>query len=114
MIKFIFSFFSNVRIAFVSFENESDCAAALTAHTQIAGEKVNVSYSYSPAVKQEQQAKPTPTNPENTKKKQPTKPGWYKTLFLSLIYVLFSQLEKKLRRMQFMSVNYLRKSKNLI
>jgi len=77
------------RVAFVTFENESECATALKAHTQIGGEKVNVSYAYAKAEKQQQQPKPTtpdsnknqekkkiiPT--ENTNKKQQTKSGFF-------------------------------------
>jgi RNA recognition motif-containing protein len=90
---------SFIRVAFVTFENESECATALKAHTQIGGEKVNVSYAYAKAEKQQQQPKPTtpdsnknqekkkiiPT--ENTNKKQQTKSGFFVKLcfFFSLL-----------------------------
>jgi RNA recognition motif-containing protein len=68
------------RFAFVTFENESDCADALKAHTQIGGEKVNVSYAFAKA---DTEQKPTTTDSnkkpatstENTNKKQQTKAG---------------------------------------
>jgi len=54
---------------------KADCADALKAHTQIAGGNVNVSYSFSPSAKQQQQpAKPTSTDSENKTKKPPAKP----------------------------------------
>ena len=43
------------RFAFVSFENESDCATALTAHSQIGGEKVNISYAFAQTGKKQEQ-----------------------------------------------------------
>lgn len=79
------------RFAFVTFDNESDCASALKAHTQIGGEKVNVSYAFAKADKQQ---KPTPADsnktPEkkpstptaNTNKNQPATPGLFRILFV--------------------------------
>jgi hypothetical protein len=60
------------RIAFVTFENESDCSGALKAHTQISGEKVNVSYAFATLGKQPQAQPPKPTPADSTKK--PTTP----------------------------------------
>jgi len=76
----LFLFLFPIRFAFVTFENESDCADALKAHTQIGGEKVNVSYAFAKA---DNEQKPTTTDSnkkpatstENTNKKQQTKPG---------------------------------------
>jgi RNA recognition motif-containing protein len=72
---FLFLFF--IRFAFVTFENESDCADALKAHTHIGGEKVNVSYAFAKGDKQQKSTTPT----ENTNKQQPTKPGLSSILF---------------------------------
>ncbi|CAF4331490.1 unnamed protein product, partial [Rotaria sordida] len=54
-----------IQFAFVSFDNEADCTAALNAHTQIGGEKVNVSYAFAPVGKQQ-----TKTNDESNKKQE--------------------------------------------
>jgi len=64
-----------IQFAFVSFENESDCADALKAHTQIGGEKVNVSYAFASTGKQKQNTnnesnKKQEQKPVNTNKKQ--------------------------------------------
>ncbi len=67
-------------MAFVSFENESDCAAALKAHTQIGDEKVNVSYAFAKAPaadsnKNQEKKGTTPSESPNKKQQQPKKPG---------------------------------------
>jgi hypothetical protein len=67
----VFSFSS--RFAFISFENESDCAEALGAHTHIGGEKVNVSYAFAQTGKQQTNNEPNKKQeqkPVNTNKKQ--------------------------------------------
>ena len=83
-----------IRFAFVTFANESDCADALKAHTQIGGAKVNVSYAFAKAEKPQntdsnknQEKKPT-TPTQNTNKQQ-TKPGlnWILLLFSSLFNI---------------------------
>ncbi|CAF5186081.1 unnamed protein product, partial [Rotaria magnacalcarata] len=61
-----------MQLAFITFDNESDCANALKAYTTIGGEKVNVSYAYG---KLDKQVKPTVTDSKKNseeKKKQPT------------------------------------------
>ncbi len=71
LISVIILFFQ-IRFAFVTFENESDCADALKAHTQIGGEKVNISYAFAKSAKQQ---KPTTSDSnKNQEKKQPTTP----------------------------------------
>jgi RNA recognition motif-containing protein len=84
-----------IRFAFVTFENESDCAAALKAHTQIGGAKVDVSYAFAKVEKptttdsnKNQEKKPTPPT-EKTNKKQPPKPGLCRTSTFSLFYFVF-------------------------
>jgi len=80
-----------MQFAFVIFENESDCADALKAHTQIGVEKVNVSYAFA---KPDEKQKPTTTDSnrkpatptENTNKKQQTKPVEKQTV-TNVIYV---------------------------
>ena len=83
----IFRFFFSLRFAFVTFENESDCASAFKAHTQIGGEKVTVSYAFAKADKQQKatsadsnknQGKKPSTPTENTDKKQPPKSGLFR------------------------------------
>lgn len=73
------------RFAFISFENESDCAEALKAHSQIGGEKVNISYAFSNAGKQQpnankaantkQEQKPAANNNNNNKPQGKTTPA---------------------------------------
>lgn len=60
------------RFAFVSFENESDCAEAFKAHSQIGGEKVNISYAFLNAGKQQANANKgaNTNNQSNTKQEQ--------------------------------------------
>jgi len=65
-----------VQFAFVTFENESDCAEALQAHTQIGGEKVNVSYAFAQTGKKPEQKS---TNTNNDDKKQEQMPTNTKT-----------------------------------
>jgi nucleolin len=65
-----------VQFAFVTFENESDCAEAFTAHTQLGGEKVNVSYAFAQTGKKQEQKKPNTDNDSNNKNKtKPTTPN---------------------------------------
>ncbi|CAF4110223.1 unnamed protein product, partial [Rotaria magnacalcarata] len=54
-----------IQFAFVTFENEADCADALKAHTQIGGAPVNVSYAFAPGDKQQNKA-----NNESNKKQE--------------------------------------------
>jgi RNA recognition motif-containing protein len=64
------------RFAFVSFENEADCGEAFKAHSQIAGEKVNVSYAFLNKGKQQENTNKTQEQkPANTNKNQEKSPG---------------------------------------
>jgi len=71
------------RFAFISFENESDCAEALGAHTHIGGEKVNVSYAFAQTGKQQtnnepnkkQEQKPVNTNTNKKQENNKNKPA---------------------------------------
>jgi RNA recognition motif-containing protein len=83
----------SIQFAFINFESEAECAEAFKAHTQIGGEKVNISYAFAQGKKPEQKPanaaakKPeqkTPTDAtktkaapanENAKKKEKKKPG---------------------------------------
>jgi len=65
-----------IQFAFVSFNNEADCSEAMKAHTQIAGEKVNISYAFLQKPKNEQQQKsstPTSNDSKNVEKKNKNK-----------------------------------------
>jgi len=69
----------NIQFAFVTFENESDCTEALNAHTQIGGEKVNISYAFLQTGKQPQantnkKQEQKPANTNKTQEKTQTKP----------------------------------------
>ena len=57
-----------IQFAFVNFENESECADAFKAHTQIGGEKVNISYAFAQGKKQE-------VKPSDSTKKPEQKPA---------------------------------------
>jgi RNA recognition motif-containing protein len=67
-----------IQFAFVSFENESDCAEAFKAHSQIAGEKVNISYAFLNTGKQQantnNKQEQKPGNNNKNQEKTPTKP----------------------------------------
>lgn len=68
---FLFLHFSRMnrsfsRFAFVPFENEADCAEAFKAHSQIGGEKVNISYAFLNAGKQQKKTE----NQSSTKQEQ--------------------------------------------
>jgi RNA recognition motif-containing protein len=81
-----------MQFAFVTFENESDCADASKAHTHIGGAKVNVSYAFAKAEKptttdlNKNQEKKSTTPTENTTKKQQPKPVEKQTV-TNTIYV---------------------------
>lgn len=82
----------SIQFAFINFETEAECAEAFKAHTQIGGEKVNISYAFAQGKKPEQKpgnaakkpeqktpadapkTKAAPAN-ENAKKKEKKKPG---------------------------------------
>jgi len=72
-----------IQFAFVSFENEADCADAFKAHSQIGGEKVNISYAFvktgkQPANTTEQSNKKQQSKTDNNNKNQaktPAKPA---------------------------------------
>ena len=84
----------SIQFAFINFETEAECAEAFKAHTQIGGEKVNISYAFAQGKKPEQKpanaakkpeqkaptdatkTKAAPAN-ENAKKKEKKKPGSY-------------------------------------
>lgn len=64
--------FRSFRFAFVTFENESDAAEGLKAHTTIGGEKVNVSFAFASSGKKEEK-KGTENNNNKTQENQSNK-----------------------------------------
>jgi len=83
------------RFAFVTFETEADCAAALKAHTQIAGDKVSVSHAFAKQPKSEKAAT-SPAPNRNHPQNSPSKPGKIQLLnIFSFILVFFLSRQRK-------------------
>lgn len=88
------------RFAFITFENESDAAEGLKAHSQIGGEKVNVSFAFAQSGKKveekpaennkkpQQQNQPAQQNKKGEgKKEKKEKPAEEKQLSTNVVYV---------------------------
>ncbi|CAF0978455.1 unnamed protein product [Adineta steineri] len=61
---------SHIQFAFVTFENESEAANAFKAHTQIGGEKVNISYAFAQKNPQQQPKQGDTSNVSDKKPEQ--------------------------------------------
>jgi len=96
-----------IQFAFVTFENESDCSEAFKAHTQIGGEKVNVSYAFAQANKKQQEKKPaTNTTNDSNKNKKKLRINQHHLKKIQRKKKKHHKLKNNFQLIQYMSANY--------